>query len=281
MTDTNRDTGNNNPNGDPEYREPHDDAVQEAEIVHEPETVVVHDELIVEDDQPELVEPEVTRTRVVETDVEPEVVQARATEPVIATDDPGAVYTETPTTAAPQQVVYVQAPTPPRKLGNRGIGTLIAMLSALIFVALLAVVTAIILYSSTGRFDFAFLTQTQFYIPMLFFVVAFVILVLLVNRGAWWAYIIGSVLVAVVVYFGTIGLGLLTTGVISNTPSEANGRFIAQLSNPFVIASALLAREVSLWFGALISRRGRSLKERNAVAREAYDRELAERRARA
>ncbi|MDJ0334134.1 hypothetical protein QMG83_02735 [Salinibacterium sp. G-O1] len=276
MTDTNHESGTNNPNGDPEYREPHDDAVQEAEIVDEPDTVVVHDELIVEDDESTVVEPEVTRASV----VEPEVARPTVTEPVVATDDPAAVRTEDPTVAAPQQVVYVQTPAAPRKLGNRGIGTLIALLSALIFGALLAVITAVIQYANSGRFDFGFLSQAQFYIPMLFFAVAFVLLVLLVNRGAWWAYIIGSVLVAVVVYFGTIGFGLLITGVISNTPSEANERFVAQLSNPFVIASALLAREVSLWFGALISRRGRSLKARNAVRREEYERELAERRAR-
>ncbi|WP_309616439.1 hypothetical protein [Salinibacterium sp.] len=243
-----------------------DDSVQEAVIIDEPTAAPVEDELVIEDDGSAVVEEEVAH--------------ARATEPVIATDDPGAVRTDAPpVTVAPQQVVYVQTPAPPRKLGNRGIGALIAALSALVFIALLAVVTAIIQNARTGKFDFGFLAQTQFFIPMLFFVLAFVLLVLLVNRGAWSAYIIGSVLVALAVYFGTIGLGLLVTGVISNTPAEANARFVEQLSNPFVIASALLAREVSLWFGALISRRGRSVKSRNVAARETYERELAERRA--
>jgi hypothetical protein len=245
--------------------ESHDDSVREAVIIEEPATAPVVDELVIEDD----------RTVVVE-----EVAHASATEPVLATDDPGAVRTEA-APLPPQQVVYIQTPAAPRKLGNRGIGALIAALSALVFIALLALITAIIQNARTGVFDFGFLAQTQFFIPMLFFVFAFVLLVLLVNRGAWWAYIVGSVLVALAVYFGTIGLGLLTTGVISNTPEEANGRFAAQLANPFVIASALLAREVSLWFGALISRRGRKLKARNVTARETYERELAERRAQA
>ena len=246
--------------------ESHDDSVQEAVIIEEPATAPVDDELVIEDD----------RTTVVDE----EVAHASVTEPVIATADPAAVRTES-APPPPQQVVYVQTPAAPRKLGNRGVGALIAALSALVFVALLALITAIIQNARTGAFDFGFLAQTQFFIPMLFFVLAFVLLVLLVNRGAWWAYIVGSVLVALAVYFGTIGLGLLTTGVISNTPEEANGRFAAQLANPFVIASALLAREVSLWFGALISRRGRSVKARNVTARETYERELAERRAQA
>ena len=194
-----------------------------------------------------------------------------ADEIVIDTDGASAV--------PPQQIVYVQSPTAPRAVGNRGVGALIAALSALVFSALLALVVAGLQYARTGLFDVSFLSQTQFYIPMLFFVLAFVLLVLLVNRGAWWAYIIGSVFVGLAVYFGTTGLGLLTTGIISNTPAEANARFIAQLANPFVIASALLAREVSLWFGALISRRGRSLKARNAAARETFQRERAEHRA--
>ncbi|GGK91985.1 hypothetical protein GCM10007382_10190 [Salinibacterium xinjiangense] len=265
MTATNPDSGNHTPGVTPAQSDPHDDAVQEAVIVDEPSKAPVHDELVIEDDD--------------STVVEQDSAHASEREPIVATADPAAVRTEERPVEAPQQVVYVQAPAQPRNRGNRGIGTLIAGLSALIFVALLAVITAIIQYAGSGRFDFGFLSQAQFYIPMLFFVLAFVLLVLLVNRGAWSAYIVGSVLVGLAVYFGTIGLGLLATGVISNTPAEANARFVTQLSNPFVIASALLAREVALWFGALISRRGRSVKARNANARETYERELAERRA--
>ena len=265
MSATTPDSGNHTPGVTPAHSDPHDDAVQEAVIVDEPSQAPVHEELVIEDDDSMVVEQDSAH--------------ASEREPVIATADPAAVRTEEPSVAAPQQVVYVQAPAAPRNRGNRGIGALIAALSALIFVALLAVITAVILYTKSGRFDFGFLAGRDFYIPMLFFVLAFVLLVLLVNRGAWSAYIVGSVLVALAVYFGTIGLGLLSTGIIANTPTEANARFLTQLSNPFVIASALLAREVSLWFGALISRRGRSVKARNANARETYERELAERRA--
>lgn len=268
---TTPDSGNDTPNGSTANPDNHDDAVQEAIIVDEPSETPVYDELVIEDDEAEPVVETATAT-------------PTASEPVVATDDPAAVRTETPVyvapqQAAPQQVVYVQAPAEPRKLGNRGVGALIAALAALVFIAVLALVSAIIQFSRTGIVDFGFVTQTAFYIPMLFFVLAFILVVLVVNRGSWWAYIIGSVLIALAVYFGTIGLRLLTTGVISDTPAVANERFTLLLTDPFVIASALLAREVSLWFGALISRRGRSVKARNVVARENYERELAERRA--
>ena len=53
-------------------------------------------------------------------------------EPVVA--EPVAVTS--PPAPAPQQVVYVEAPKPFIKKGNRGFGVLIAILSAIIFTAL-------------------------------------------------------------------------------------------------------------------------------------------------
>lgn len=210
-----------------------------------PKTEVIEDAVVIEEETPETV--------VEETIVEP---------------------------AAPaQQVIYVQTPAPPTKKGNRGIGALIAVLSGIIFTAALAIVTAIIGAVATGRFSFSFLASATFYLPTLFFVIGFVLLVLLANRANWWAYIFGSILVAVLVYFGTVGALLLSAGVILKTPEEAAALFGSGLVNPIVVAAALLAREVSLWTGSIIARRGRTLKVRNAEARAAWEREVAEKRA--
>lgn len=198
-------------------------------------------------------------------------------EPIIATADPAAA--EVPAAEPNHRVVYVQVPPVPKKLGNRGIGSLIALASAVVFTGLLAVIYALIAYANSGRFSFAFLGRAEFFIPALFFLIAFVLLVLIVNRANWWTYIIGSLLVGIVVYFGSIGLTLLGTGIIQETPDAAALRFSDALRAPFFIVSALLAREVALWTGALISRRGRRLRARNIENREAYDRELAATRA--
>jgi hypothetical protein len=200
---------------------------------------------------------------------------ASETEPVVATTDPAGA----PTADANRRVVYVQVPTPPKKLGNRAVGSVLVLVSAIVFTALLALVTAIVGAASTGGFSFSFLALAAFYIPTLFFVIAFVLLVLVVNRANWWAFIVGSLVVAVIVYFGSIGLGLLTQNIILATPDRAAELFRASLGNPFVIAAALLAREVSLWTGGIISRRGRRLRARNLENRAAYDRELAQTRA--
>ncbi len=200
---------------------------------------------------------------------------------VIGEETPETVVEETIVEpAAPaQQVIYVQTPAPPTKKGNRGIGALIAAASGIIFTAALAIVTAIIGAVATGRFSFSFLASATFYLPTLFFVIGFVLLVLLANRANWWAYIFGSILVAALVYFGTVGALLLSAGVILKTPEEAAALFASGLVNPIVVAAALLAREVSLWTGSIIARRGRTLKVRNAEARAAWEREVAEKRA--
>ena len=183
-------------------------------------------------------------------------------------------------TAPPaQQVVYVQTPAPPRKKGNRGGGAAIAIASGLIFFAGLAAFTVILGVVASGRVSFAFLGLATFYIPVLLFIISFVLLVLVANRASWWAYILGSILVGLAVYFGTIGLGLLSTGVILNTQAEASARFANQLTNPFIIFAGLFAREVALWTGAIIARRGRKQKAHNAQAHQAWQSEVSDKKA--
>lgn len=180
--------------------------------------------------------------------------------------------------AAPAQTYYVEAPVPPRKKSNRGVGTLIALLATLIFAGLFAVAIATIRAVRGGGFAFGFFTEQPYYIPVIFFAVGFILLVLLANRAGWWAHVFGSIFVGLFVYFGTIGTLLLIAGVVSLTPNEARVLFDAALSNPFEIAAALIAREVALWMGLAVSARGRRVKSRNAEARAAYDVEVADKR---
>ena len=226
----------------------------------------------------EIIEDAVVVDDATSTPIVVEEATTSASEPVMATDDPAAAETEAPAEPA-HRVVYVQVPAAPKKLGNRGIGSLIAIAAAVVFTALLAVIYAVIAYANSGVLTFAFLTRAEFYIPTLFFVIGFVLLVLIVNRANWWAFIIGSLLVGVVVYLGSIGLTLLGSGIISDTPDAAADRFAGALRAPFFIVAALLAREVALWTGGIISRRGRRLRARNLENRAAYDRELATTRA--
>ena len=207
-----------------------------------------------------------------------------AAEPVPVTADPSEVGTAT--VAAPpaedpaHRVVYVEAPALPRVRGNRVVGTLLALVGAVVYAGAFAVVGGL-LYFFAGRELFgaefgAFVGSAAFWVPILVFVLAFILEVVIVNRSGWAAHVFGSLLLAFVVYFASIGLLLL----VGNVFSQQHVTFAQIALTPQIIASAVIAREVAIWLGLAIARRGRSVRERNADARATYDRELAEQRAR-
>jgi hypothetical protein len=180
----------------------------------------------------------------------------------------------------------VQAPTKPRDRSNRGGGILIALLATAVFALLYSVAafaiigrTSTTLAATTTGFSI-FAALPVFYIPIIFFFLAFTGLIALVNRGGWWAYVLFGFLVAVIVYFSYIGgalLGLVFDGTIDSVRAADLSRFVASLwLNPGAIAAGLIAREVPIWFGAWIARRGRRVSARNLEARTEYERLLAD-----
>lgn len=204
-------------------------------------------------------------------------------EPVEAAQVPAvetpAVQPETPVVAeaapAPvHEVIVVDAPVAPRKKGNRGLGVALALAAALVYAALL-IAAAFVLSLFVGG-GTAFISDAKFYFPVLFFFVGLVIVTLILNRAGWWSHMIGSVVVALITWLGTASLVLVAEGMFSMNQSEANATFWAAAFSPIVIIAALLAREVSIWTGAILARRGRSLRVRNAEAQEAFEREQAE-----
>jgi hypothetical protein len=253
-------------------------------VTAEPVTVATVDEVsdpVVDEEPPALVEPPASVAEpIVDAPVYDEPVETvEAPAETADIDNTAVLVPEGVVAAAPvAQTVYVAAPVPPRYRGNRGFGVLIAIIATVIFAAVLAVVLAIIDAAKGLAFSFDFVTQPDFYFPVAFFLVGFVVLVLIVNRGSWWAYILGSIFVALFVYFGFVGAELLNHSVFGMTPSEAGRATAALLGNPTVIAAALIAREVSMWTGSAISARGRRVKARNIEARRAHEAELEARR---
>jgi hypothetical protein len=189
-----------------------------------------------------------------------------------------------PSAVAGQQVVYVQAPLPPRVRGNRVVGVLLALVGTVVFGAAYAAAATIplaIRFSGAGfspAFS-AFVQNAIYWIPVMMFALGFIVLVVILNRAGWWAHVIGSLLVALFVYFASIGLLLLVDNVIGKTATEASAAFGALATNPLMIAAALVAREVSIWIGLAIAARGRRVRVRNDETRSAWDREQEEKRA--
>jgi len=231
------------------------------------------DEIVVEDTDAEPVQYAADEPVVVE-ETAPVVDETPYQAPYVA-PTPSPQYT--PTTPQPN-VVYVNAPQAPVEKSNRGFGALISLLATVAFMVVLAIVMVIIYSARSGALYIDFLGQTAFYVPALFFFVGAIVLTLLLNRSGWWTYVIGSLLLGLFVYFGTIATVLVINGVVLLTPDAAAEQFRLGTVSPFTIAAALVAREVMLWAGAIVASRGRKVKVRNAEALEAFQREQAQTR---
>ena len=264
-------------NATPQPNEPVETDAPAEEIVVDPVTETpesVQAEPVMETPEPliEPAEPAATMSEVPVVDSDTEVESTIVDQPVDVPLAEPVVQSETTevTPAPPVQTVYVTAPNPPRKKGNRGIGSLYALLAAVVFAAVYAGVAALLILfvKPDGVADAlgTFLAGPLFYIPVLAFLVITVLWVLLANRASWWAWVIGSLVIAVVVYFASIGALLLMAGGFSLTASAATKAFYGFASNPALIAAALIAREVAIWFGAAIAVRGRRVRERNYAA---------------
>jgi hypothetical protein len=193
----------------------------------------------------------------------------------------GAAAEKAPVVAVPTEgsadVVYVTAPQPPRKKGNRLLGSFIALLASAIYGAALAGLFALVSAITPRGVPLAkVLISPSFYFPVALFLVGMILVVLIVNRAGWWSYLIGSIFIAVFVWLGTTGLLTIMAGAIGKSPSAASASFQDGLRNPLVLAAALLAREVAIWTGAILSWRGKRVKARNVEARAAFDREQEE-----
>lgn len=192
----------------------------------------------------------------------------------------------------PMAALYLQSPVPPELKGNRAAGVLIALLATIGFAAVYAGVLALWLAPTYPPSTFLaegllpWLTSWPVIAAAAAFFVGLVLLVLVVGRAGWWAYVLGGFLVAAFVWAATAA-GLAYFGSPSETPQEMIGGALGGLANwqgivdrfgmtvP-ALGAALVAREATVWFGAWIGSRGRRVKRRNAEALAEYETALAE-----
>lgn len=182
--------------------------------------------------------------------------------------------------AAPApQTIYVQAPQAPKSKGNRGFGVLVALIGTVLFAALYLGAAYLLLLTQGGADAAAekvsgFVPTPAYWVPVAVFFLGFALLAAIVNRGGWWAYAVFGLLVGVAVYLSYVG-GALWTVAWSITPEDVPGFVAQRWLDPLAIVAGVIAREVPIWLGGWIGARGRSVTERNRLAYEAYERELA------
>ena len=202
-------------------------------------------------------------TKLEPTEVEPTESEAPAVDEVAVAP---------PAEAAPRpEVIVVDAPVAPRAKGNRGLGLALALVATVVYVAVLAALALLIPALSGGS-----VVDPTFYYPVLLFFIGELLLTVVLNRAGWWSHIIGSIVVGAIVWLGSASLVLVSAGMFSMNQTEANETFYAALFSPILIVAALLAREVAVWTGTILARRGRRLKVVNAEAAAAFEREQAE-----
>jgi hypothetical protein len=201
--------------------------------------------------------------------------EATAAAPVAQTPPP-------PFIPQPVAPIFLQRPEPPKRKSNRGVGILIALVGTAAFAVLWAVAVIVVGAMLTPSSEFLpvlrqyFTSQLSGWAPIVAFFVGMVVLIQIINRARWWAYILGGLFVAVFVYLVYIGAELSDAHYLSRNAEEQALILSRVWVNPFAVIAGVIAREMSVWTGAWLAARGRKLKARNAEAQADYEQQLAD-----
>lgn len=208
-------------------------------------------------------------------------VPVTSSEPAVAPAAVAAAAAAPAATYPAQQPIFVQAPEAPRPRGNRGAAGAIGLVAAAAFAVLyLAVWFSTDLLSKkaafTGILDWlgTALTTWTLWVPVVVFFLAFWLLGAIINRGRWGLWVVLGLLVGFVAYGGYL------LGVVCQAPfwmvtaTEARRLVETHLFSPLAIASFILARELTIWFGAWVAARGRRVTLQNLEAQREYERAL-------
>ena len=260
--------------------------------------------------QPAVAEPAVAEPAVAEPVVaEPAVAEPAVSETATAAygssyiDDPvdedytpGAYSSDAPTevvapevVAAPAvvapavapQPIFVQAPEAPRPRGNRAAAGAIGVLAAISFGILylaaalgLRAVDGDVSGENIGTEAVAALTSWWFWVPVVVFFLAFWLLGAIINRGRWGHWVIFGLLVGLASYGGHLLGQLFQAPFWQLTVSQGQELVRDQLLAPLAIVAFVVGRELTIWFGAWVSARGKRVSEINREAQREYERTL-------
>ncbi len=183
----------------------------------------------------------------------------------------------------PMAALYMQSPMPPEVKGNRGAGVLIALLSTVAFALVYAGVLSLWLAPSYPPSTFLnegllpWILNWGFAAAVLGFFVGLALLVLIVGRAGWWAYVLGGLLVAILTWAVTLLGFALDARLGGDRVILQPLSLLKEYGLVFpVLAAGIVGREVTVWFGAWIGARGRKVKRQNAEAIAEYETALAE-----
>ncbi|MGY3127904.1 hypothetical protein ACVWW9_001403 [Agrococcus sp. UYP33] len=209
---------------------------------------------------------------------------------IVRDDTPAALGADDSTVAAPAAagtpVVLVEEPVPPRRKGARAVGFAVALLATLIFAILFAAAFFAVGYLFDRAFDATETLQTlwllpSYLLPVIVFFLGYWLLTLIVNRAGWWAHVLGGFIVALLVYVAHLAGAYMETqgGWAGYTALPGiDARALSELLlAPLSVLAFVLAREVPIWVGGIVARRGRKAREHNRQAMDDFNAENADR----
>lgn len=200
------------------------------------------------------------------------------------TATPTATTTETAHTVNDEErrSIQVQAPTTPVKRSNRGFGIGVMLLSSLVFAAIYgAIIYLVTFYFLDPSVDdgtqgvLQALGTPVFWVPVVVYLVACILWVLIVNRAGGWLHVLFGLIVGVLAYASVVAVLSVTASLAESRPEDFADFVFRSLIDSRALLAFIVARELPIWFGAWIGRRGRKLREQHAEARRVYDDEVA------
>jgi len=193
---------------------------------------------------------------------------------------PSEPVAQAPYAVAPQPI-FVQAPEPPRPRGNRAAAGAIGLLATLSFAVLyvaawlgIGFVTGDITTDDVVTPLTTAVESWVFWLPIVLFFIGFWLLGAIINRGRWAHWVIFGIFVGVISWAGYV-LGILFQEPFwMLTPTEGVNLVTENLFAPLAVAAFIIGRELTIWFGAWASARGKRVTELNLEAMREYERTL-------
>lgn len=194
---------------------------------------------------------------------------------------PTVAYADESRPVGAAQPIFVQAPEAPRPRGNRGAAGAIGLLAALVF-AVLYLAATLGLGLLLGRIQIdgladaalSALATWTLWVPTVAFFVGFWFLGSLINRGGWGHWVVWGLIVGVISWGGYILGALFAAPFWMLTVRQGVDVVQASVLAPLAIVAFVLGRELTVWFGAWVARRGRRVTELNDEAQREYERTL-------
>jgi hypothetical protein len=112
------------------------------------------------------------------------------------------------------------------------------------------------------------------WVPVVAFFVGFWLLGAIINRGRWGHWVVWGLLVGVISWGGYLLGALFAAPFWMLTARQGVDVVQESVLAPLAIVALVLGRELTIWFGAWVAKRGRRVTEINDEAQREYERTL-------